>query len=379
MFKRARSQIGFVLFVLSLLLGLPLSFPRTGELFTDTRRSLAGPDILINGLTWGSSQERDLLSFFIGSAFTLKLVLFSWWWDMLCIPYDFYLLKSDGVNFYVYDQDGNPIPDVEISGFGELSDSFFSEKTDTHGHACFPRRERGFNWLKADKEGYFAYVHNSSFWLRSDNNNELPPMLRPEYCGRTVSIGTTNNSRTVNLYLKKIPDRLQQVVVHDVVLSNLVSGVEYELDLGNAGLWQRQDNVAMGDIRLLLNEKEDSSVGRGDGCLRVTGGRSSVIVLPEDGYDQHSNSWPYIYYAPPDSLFERSRVVDEKMSPLLIRMDDSGRSKYAFVTWRGMGYSHNPWRVYLRYWMMTPSDDGVIVCDYWGRKERKTIVPKAKP
>ena len=116
--KRTKHMIRASLFVLSLLTGIFGCVQRTGTLYCDTRVSLYGPVILVKGTSmWGSGPKRDAFSTTVGSILTLKALLFSWWWDTLCIPYDIYL-RFDGVNFYVYDQDGNPIPDVLISACG---------------------------------------------------------------------------------------------------------------------------------------------------------------------------------------------------------------------------------------------------------------------
>ena len=48
--KRTKYIIGGGLFTLSLLVGIPGCVHRTGTLFCDTRVSLYGPDILVNGL-----------------------------------------------------------------------------------------------------------------------------------------------------------------------------------------------------------------------------------------------------------------------------------------------------------------------------------------
>ena len=108
--KRTKYIIGASLFALSLLTGIPGCIQRTGTLYCDTAfSSKVGIRTLCKGASFfGEGDHHSVLSVSLGAFLTLRTVLFSWWWDTLCIPYDIYL-RFDGVNFYVYDQDGNPL------------------------------------------------------------------------------------------------------------------------------------------------------------------------------------------------------------------------------------------------------------------------------
>lgn len=373
--KRTKFIIGG-LFTLSLLVGIPGCVHRTGTLFCDTKFALSGPGILVNGISlWGTGHHRNALSAIVGSFLTLKLLLFSWWWDTLCIPYDIYL-KFDGVNFYVYDQDGNPIPDVLIRTRGEDSLFGIEEKTDSNGHLYYPRRVEGFNSLVAIRDGYWRGSNGAPLWLRSNIDADLPPMLRAEFRDHPINIPTTNSLRSLNIFMKKIPQTLPVADSYNLVVSNVVPGVEYGIDLSKVELCAPFGGGKSADVRVRLEDKEMTSSQRIRSSLDIGYGYSKVVYMSGDGCER----WPYLYYVPPSSAFGKSDESGGKAMPVLMKLpvQDTGRQRYAIIAHSGMNQYRqqgSPASIYLRYWIVDATDNGVLVCDYWSRKVDKVIVP----
>jgi len=376
--KRTKYIIGGGLFTLSLLVGIPGCVHRTGTLFCDTRVSSAGPSILVNGASlWGEGLHRSTYSTAIGSFLTLRLLLFSWWWDTLCIPYDIYL-KFDGVNFYVYDQDGRPIPDVLIKASG--TDSFFEyeRKTDANGRFYYPRRVKSFSSLVTTRDGYWG-GHQGGVWLRETVNSGLPPMLRAEFRGHAIDVPTTNSLRTLNIFMKKIPQPLPVADSYHLVVSNVVPGVEYGIDLSKAELYAPFGAGKSADVKVRLADEGitpgqpiRSSLNMGYGC-------SNVLHMNGDG----GGKWPYLYYVPPSSAFEKSDEFGGTKTPVLMKLpeQDAGRQRYAIIAYSGISQYRqqgSPAYIYLKYWIVDTPDNGSLVCDYWSRKVDKVLVPATK-
>ena len=206
MLKHTKHMIRASLFALSLLTGLPGCIRRTGTLYCDTIfSSICGIKTLCNGASFfGEGNHHSALSLSIGSFLTLKALLFSWWWDTLCIPHDIYL-KFDGVDFYVYDQDGQPIPDVMIQTYGEASLYEMKKKTDAKGHLYYPRRVMGFRSLSAQKDGYRGGEFNGTVWLIQYVNAGVPQIFKPRHRNEAVIIPTTNSMHTLNIFMEKMP------------------------------------------------------------------------------------------------------------------------------------------------------------------------------
>ncbi len=374
--KRTKCIIGGGLFALSLLVGIPGCVHRTGTLFCDTKFALSGPVILVKGTSmWGAGPHRDAFSTTVGSFLTLKLLLFSWWWDTLCIPYDIYL-KFDGVNFYVYDQDGKPIPDVLIRTHGE--DSFYGieEKTDAKGRLYYPRRVKGFTSLTATKEGYWGRCSDGSRWLSQSINAGLPPMLNAEFRNHVIEVPTTNDMHTLNLFMKKIPQGMPIVDSYDLVVSNVVSGVEYGVDLSSAELCPPFGNGRTADIIISALDIETTSHQRIRSSATVNPVHSKVVNMVGDGCGR----WPFLYYVPPSEAFDKDIASDGAKAPMLIRLDNAplDRQRYTIIASCGIKQYREqgtPLCIYLRYWNVDVSNDGVLVCDYWSRKVAKVLVP----
>ena len=370
--KRTKCIIGGGLFVLSLLVGIPGCVHRTGTLFCDTRVSLYGPDILFNGTNmWGGGFHRDSFSTAMGSLLTLRLLLFSWWWDTLCIPYDIYL-KSDGINFYVYDQDGHPIPDVLIKASG--TDSFFKleKKTDANGRFYYPRRVNSFELFVATRDGYWGGSQET--WLKQAVNSGLPPMLRTEFRGHAVNIPTTNSLHSLNVFMKKIPQTLPVADSYHLVVSNVVPGVEYGIDLSTAELCSPFGAGKYADVKVRLIDEEPSPRIRSS--LNIEYGRPNVLQMSGDG----CKKWPYLYYVPPSSAFGKSDESGGKAAPVLMKLSeqDADRQRYGIIAYSGFNQYRQPGSpayIYLRYWNVDVPDNGVLVCDYWSTKVDKVIVP----
>ena len=376
MHKRTKRMIVGTLFTMSLLVGIPGCVHRTGTLYCDTRMSLGGLVILSKGISmWGSGPKRDAFSTAIGSFLTLRALLFSWWWDTLCIPYDIYL-KFDGVDFYVYDQDGRPIPDVAITAYGESSSYGMEKKTDANGHLYYPRREKGFTSLTVTKEGYWGGGFGGTVWLSQSANADVPQMLKPEYHNGAVVIPTTNSMHTLNVYLKKIPQELPAVASYHLVVSNVVAGVDYGVDLTRAELCAPFGPGESADIKVRLVDEKITSGQRIRSSLKIEHGRPMVLHMSGDG----CGSWPYLYYAPPKEAFGRHGEADGMKLPVLMKLPDPDANppRYAVVA---SGWTNQyrepgtPACIYLRYWSAGISDNGVLVCDYWSRKVDKVVVP----
>ena len=373
--KRKKCIICGGLFALSFLVGIPGCVHRTGTLFCDTRVSLYGPDILVNGTNmWGGGFHRDSFSTAMGSFLTLRLLLFSWWWDTLCIPYDIYL-KFDGVNFYVYDQDGNPIPDVLISACG--NDSFFEYegKTDANGRFYYPRRVKSFSSLVTTRDGYWG-GHKGGVWLRETVNSGLPPMLRAEFRGHAIDVPTTNSLRSLNIFMKKIPQSLPVADSYHLVVSNVVSGVEYGIDLSKAELYAPFGAGKSADVKVRLVDEEISPGKPIRSSLNMGYGCSNVLHMNGDG----GGKWPYLYYVPPLSAFGISDESSDTTTPVLMKLSeqDAGRQRYAIIAYSGISQYRqqgSPAYIYLRYWVVDASNIGSLVCDYWSRKVDKVLVP----
>ena len=374
--KQTKCIIGGGFLALSLLVGIPGCVHRTGTLFCDTKFALSGPVILVKGTSmWGSGPHRDAFSATVGSFLTLKLLLFSWWWDILCIPYDIYL-KFDGVNFYVYDQDGKPIPDVLIRTHGEGSFYGIEKKTDAKGHLYYSRRVDGFTSLVATKEGYWEGYSNGSRWLSHNINAGLPPMLSAEFRDHVIEVPTTNDMHTLNLFMKKIPQEIPIADSYDLVVSNVVSGVEYGVDLSRAELCPPFGNGRNVDIIISALDKETTSHQRIRSSATVRLGHSNAVNMVVDGCGR----WPYLYYVPPPEAFNKVVSSDGAKAPMLIKLDKKsvGKQRYAIVASSGINQYREqgtPSCIYLRYWNVDAANDGVLVCDYWSRKSNKVLIP----
>ena len=371
--KRAKHMIRASLFALPLLTGVLGCVRRTGALYCDTLVSLSGPVILVRGTSmWGSGVKRDSFSTTVGSILTLKALLFSWWWDTLCIPYDIYL-KFDGVDFYVYDQDGLPIPDVTIKTYGEASLYGMEKKTDAKGHLYYPRSVQGFKSLSAKKEGYWGDDYNSTVWLSQCANADLPQMLKPEYRNGAVIIPTTNNMHTLNIYMKRAPQTLPVADSYHLVVSNAIAGVEYGVDLSAAELCAPFGTGKSADVKVRLSDDEITSHQRVRSSLAIETGCSDVLFMGGDGCVR----WPYLYYVPPSGSFGKGVESGNMKMPALMKLPDS-TNRYAIVAGSGINQFRQqgtPACIYLRYWNVDVPDNGVLVCDYWSRKVNKVLVP----
>lgn len=370
--KRTKHMIRASLFALPLLTGVLGCVQRTGTLYCDTRVSLYGPVILVKGTSmWGSGPKRDAFSTTVGSILTLKALLFSWWWDTLCIPYDIYL-RFDGVNFYVYDQDGNPIPDVLISACGK--DSFFGldKKTDANGRFYYPRRVKSFTSLVTTRDGYWG-GHQGGVWLKQTANSGLPPMLSEEFQGHAINIPTTNSLRSLNIFMKKIPKTLPVADSYHLVVSNAIAGVEYGVDLSAAELCAPFGTGKSADVKVRLSDDEITSHQRVRSSLAIEHGGSDVLFMGGDGCGR----WPYLYYVPPSGSFGKGVESGNMKMPALMKLPDS-TNRYAIVAGSGINQFRQqgtPACIYLRYWNVDVPDNGVLVCDYWSRKVNKVLVP----
>lgn len=373
--KRTKYIIGASLFALSLLIGIPGCVQRTGTLYCDTAfSSKVGIRTLCKGASFfGEGDHHSVLSVSLGAFLTLRTVLFSWWWDTLCIPYDLYL-RSDGVNFYVYDQDGNPIPDVLISACGK--DSFYKleKTTDANGRFYYPRRVNSFELFAATRDGYWGIPQET--WLKQTVNSGLPPMLKTEFRGHAINIPTTNSLRSLNIFMKKIPQPLPVADSYHLVVSNVVPGVEYGIDLSKAELYAPFGAGKSADVKVRLADEGitpgqliRSSLNMGYGC-------SNVLHMNGDG----GGKWPYLYYVPPSSAFEKCDESGGTKTPVLMKLSeqDAGRQRYAIIAYSGISQYRqqgSPAYIYLRYWIVDTSDNGSLVCDYWSRKVDKVLVP----
>lgn len=372
--KRTKCITGAWLFALSLLTGIPGCVQRTGTLYCDTAfSSKVGIRTLCKGASFfGEGDHHSVLSVSLGAFLTLRTVLFSWWWDTLCIPYDLYL-RSDGVNFYVYDQDGNPIPDVLISACG--NDSFYKleKTTDANGRFYYPRRVNSFELFAATRDGYWGIPQET--WLKQTVNSGLPPMLKAEFRGHAINIPTTNSLHSLNVFMKKIPQALPVADSYHLVVSNVVPCVEYGIDLSTAELCAPFGAGKYADVKVRLIDEEPSPRIRSS--LNIEYGRSNVLHMSDDGCKE----WPYLYYVPSSSAFGKSDESGSKATPALVKLSvqEAGRQRYAIIAHSGMNQYRQPGSpayFYLRYWSVDVPDNGVLVCDYWSKKVDKVLVPK---
>ena len=371
--KRTKYIIGASLLALSLLIGIPGCVQRTGTLYCDTAfSSKVGIRTLCKGASFfGEGDHHSVLSVSLGAFLTLRTVLFSWWWDTHCIPYDIYL-RFDGVNFYVYDQDGKPIPDVLISACGK--DSFYKleKTTDANGRFYYPRRVNSFELFAATRDGYWGIPQET--WLKQTVNSGLPPMLKAEFRGHAINIPTTNSLHSLNVFMKKIPQTLPVADSYHLVVSNVVPCVEYGIDLSTAELCAPFGAGKYADVKVRLIDEEPSPRIRSS--LNIEYGRPNVMHMSDDGCEK----WPYLYYVPPSSAFDRSGKSSDMTTPLLIKLSgqDAGRQQCAIIACSGINQYRQPGSpacIYLKYWNVDVSDDGVLVCDYLSRKQKKVIVP----
>ena len=376
MCKRTKYMVGASLFALSLLTGIPRCVHRTGTLYCDTAFSAkVGIRTLCNGASFfGEGDHHSVLSVSLGSFLTLRAVLFSWWWDTLCIPYDIYL-KFEGVNFYVYDQDGNPIPDVLIRANGE--DAFFEleKKTDAEGRFYYPRRVESFASLVATRDGYWG-GHQGGVWLKQTANSGLPPMLRAEFRGHVIDVPTTNSMYSLNIFMKKMPQALPVADSYNLVVSNVLPGVEYGIDLSKAELCAPFGAGESVDVKVCLTDEETTSASRIRSSLNIEYGCSMVLQMSDDGCGE----WPYLYYVPPPIAFDRSGESGDMKTPVLMKLSkqDADRQRYTIIAHGGITQyrqPNSPACLYLRYWNVDVSENGVLVCDYWSRKVDKVLVP----
>lgn len=376
--KRTKYIIGGGLFALLLLVGIPRCVHRTGTLFCDTKFSLTGPIVLVKGASfWGEGLHHSVLSTAIGSFLTLRLLLFSWWWDALCIPYDI-CLRLDGADIYVYDQDGHPVPDVEVRACGADSSFVLEKKTDSDGHFYYPRQDRSFSSLVVTKNGYWC-SHQGGVWLKQAVNSGLPPMLRAEFRGHAVDVPTTNSLRSLNVFMKKVPQTLPVVDSYHLVVSNVVSGVEYGIDLSTAELCAPFGAGKCADVKVRMTDEEATSAPCIRSSLNMEYVRSNALHMSDDGCSE----WPYLYYVPPSGAFGRNGESGNKATPVLMKLSgqDSDRHRYAIIARSGINQYRDrgsPACIYLRYWIVDAPDKGVLVCDYWSGKVDKVIVPVAE-
>ena len=371
MCKRTKYMIGGSLFALSLLTGIPGCVHRTGTLYCDTAFSAeVGIRTLCKGASFfGEGNHHSASTVSLGSFLTLRAVLFSWWWDTLCIPYDIYL-KFDGINFYVYDQDGNPISDVSIKACG--TDSFYvlEKTTDANGRFYYPRRVDSFDLFAATRDGYWGVPQET--WLKKAVNSGLPPMLRAEFRSHAINIPTTNSLHSLNVFMKKMPQTLPVANSYHLVVSNVVPSVEYGIDLSAAELCAPFGAGKYADVKVRLIETSP----RIRSSLNIEYGRPNVLHMSDDG----CKKWPYLYYVPPSSAFDRSGESGDMTTPILMKLSrqDADRQRYAIIAHIGMNQYRQPGSpacIYLRYWNVDVSDNGVLVCDYWSRKVDKVVVP----
>lgn len=161
--RRSKKILLLVLLAVSVAVGISGCVHRSGELYCDTRFSAQGTTVLVKGVRWwDGGPKRDIVSTSIGTFFILRLALFSWWWDTVCLPYDIYL-RTDGIDFIVRDEMGRPVPGTLLTGYGEYSQCGLHKKTDSGGRVYFPRREYRMSWLQVTKDGYYKSCRHEPF------------------------------------------------------------------------------------------------------------------------------------------------------------------------------------------------------------------------
>ena len=325
---------------------------------------------------WGAGSKRDSFSTLAGSVLTIKGLLFSWWWDTLCIPYDIYL-RFNGVDFYVYDQDGQPVPDVQIITYSE--DSFYGikDKTDDRGHFYYPRCVNGFTSVIVTKDGYWGRGQGGTFWLRHNQGQGLPQMLKSEFRGRFVCIPTTNDMHTVNFFMKKIPDRIPVAHGCELVISNVEAGVEYEIDLSSAELCPPFGPGKLADVHFKVMDNGTAEDRRVSRSVSVWSNCSKLLPLKCD----ECVNWPYLYYAPPESAFDTVDGTEALKIPVVLAMSDSAdmQKRYAFIvsSWVERCRKTGDLQcLHFGYLLVEPSEDNVLVCNRSSAKRKKVIVPR---
>jgi hypothetical protein len=201
-------------------------------------------------------------------------------------------------------------------------------------------------------------------------------MLNAEFRNHVIEVPTTNDMHTLNLFMKKIPQGMPIVDSYDLVVSNVVSGVEYGVDLSSAELCPPFGNGRTADIIISALDIETTSHQRIRSSATVNPVHSKVVNMVGDGCGR----WPFLYYVPPSEAFDKDIASDGAKAPMLIRLDNAplDRQRYTIIASCGIKQYREqgtPLCIYLRYWNVDVSNDGVLVCDYWSRKVAKVLVP----
>ena len=196
--RRAVTRIGVTMVVSALLLGCPVSLKRTGTFYSDTVYSaVVGGKILFGG-KGGYGYFGVPLSVGIGGYLTLRALLFSWWWDTLCIPYDLHL-RSIGVDIYVYDQVGKPVEGATVSAYDEMFLFPVSAKSDAAGHVRCPRSTMSFSSIHVTHP--LCEDYQGKAWLE---HPPMPPQDIIEYLQQNaVELSSTNDLRTLNVFVRR--------------------------------------------------------------------------------------------------------------------------------------------------------------------------------
>ena len=194
--RRTVVGIGMTMAVTSLLLGCSsLRLERTGTFYSDTMFSaIVGRKILVGGYSYYGVP----LAVGLGGYFTLRALLFSWWWDTLCIPYDLDL-RSKGVDIYVYDQFGKPVEGAVVSAYDEMFIFPVSATSDAAGRARCPRSTTGFESICVKHP--LCEDYQGKAWLK---HPPATPQDVLEYLQRNaVELPSTNSLRTLNIFVTR--------------------------------------------------------------------------------------------------------------------------------------------------------------------------------
>ncbi len=177
--------------------------------------------------------------------------------------------------------------------------------------------------------------------------------------------------------MKKMPQTLPVADSYHLVVSNVVPCVEYGIDLSTAELCTPFGTGKYADVKVRLIDEEPSPRIRSS--LNIEYGRPNVMHMSDDGCKE----WPYLYYVPPSSAFDKSGKSSDMTTPVLIKLSDqdAGRQQYAIIACSGINQYRqqgSPAYIYLKYWIVDTPDNGSLVCDYWSRKVDKVLVPATK-